>query len=115
LQPVYERLLRERLEKLTVELAEKQTEKRKQHHGREETGVQLYAVQQQLAKLQMQLEASHEDFNEIHRLRGQAEAEAAQANQIFEERTAEMSALKQRGTSSPLPLLYLSSSVHISK
>lgn len=97
LQPVYERVLRERLEKLTVELTEKQTEKRKLHRGREETGVQLYGIQQQLAKLQMQLEASHEDYNEIHRLRLQSEEETAHANQVLEERTAEIAAVRQRG------------------
>ena len=38
---------------------------------REEIGVELYAVQQQLAKLQMNLEKTHDGFNKVQRIRQQ--------------------------------------------
>lgn len=36
---------------------------------REDLGVELYGVQQQLAKLQMTLEKAHEEYGEINRVR----------------------------------------------
>ena len=39
---------------------------------REDIGVELYALQQQLAKLQLQLERTHENYNAIAALREQA-------------------------------------------
>lgn len=73
LQAVVERNLLKQLEKLKVELAEKQTENRKLQRNREEIGVKLYGAQQQLAKVQMGLEKAHEDVNTVHKLRVLAE------------------------------------------
>lgn len=46
---------------------------------REDLGVELYTVQQGLAKLQMQLEKTHENHNLISQMRERAELELANA------------------------------------
>ena len=50
----------------------------RQKHFREDVGVQLYQVQQQLAKLQMNLEKVHENHSIISQMRDAAEGDLSQ-------------------------------------
>ncbi|TYZ59261.1 hypothetical protein PybrP1_010344 [[Pythium] brassicae (nom. inval.)] len=60
-------------ERISLELREKEEELRRVKQAREDVGVSLYGVQQQLAQLQMALEASHRKLNAIHDERFQSE------------------------------------------
>jgi hypothetical protein len=46
---------------------------------REDIGVELYGVQQQLAKIQLTLERTHDNYNLIRTIREQVRAAAASA------------------------------------
>ncbi|OQS03730.1 hypothetical protein THRCLA_21084 [Thraustotheca clavata] len=60
-------------ERITLELREKEEELRRAKTKREDLGVELYGVQQQLAQLQMALETSHNKLNDQHDSRFKAE------------------------------------------
>ncbi|DAZ93030.1 TPA: hypothetical protein N0F65_007864 [Lagenidium giganteum] len=60
-------------ERISLELREKEEELRRIKQGREDIGVSLYGVQQQLAQLQMALEAAHRKLNVFHDERFKAE------------------------------------------
>jgi chromosome segregation ATPase len=80
LQPVQRRIeeqLRRNLEQLTLNFHEASNEARMMRQKREDCGVELYNVQQHLAKLQEGLERGHENYVAIHRLRDEREAEKA--------------------------------------
>eukprot|EP00899_Mesostigma_viride_P013156 jgi/Mesvir1/21841/Mv04224-RA.1 len=55
---------------------------------REDIGVELYGVQQQLARLQMQLEKTHENYTAISGLRQKAESELQQMRAVLAEKAA---------------------------
>lgn len=57
--------LREQHEKLKAECNLKMEELKRQTLERENLGVQLYSLQQQLAKLQISLETAHNEFNSL--------------------------------------------------
>ena len=50
---------------------------------REESGVELYTVQQQLAKLQMSLEQAHEQFNIMSQMRMGSEEDNQQISDAY--------------------------------
>jgi len=56
-------------ERVALELREGEEELRRVKTNREDIGVELYGVQQQLAKLQMQLENTHNNFNMLSEIR----------------------------------------------
>ena len=71
LEPVQRRIeaqLRKHLEELTLQLHETSNEVRMVRQRREDCGVELYNVQQHLAKLQESLERGHDNFVAIQRL-----------------------------------------------
>ena len=59
--------------KLQVQLLEKQEELKRESNDREMLGVQLYSVQQQLARVQITFESAHNDYNRIVETRLQEE------------------------------------------
>lgn len=80
LAPVQRRIeeqLRKNLEHLMLEAHEANNESRMMRQRREDCGVELYNVQQHLAKLQETLERNHENLVAIQRLREEKEAEKA--------------------------------------
>ncbi|DAZ94275.1 TPA: hypothetical protein N0F65_010872 [Lagenidium giganteum] len=60
-------------ERIGLELREKEEELKRVKQAREDIGVSLYGVQQQLAQLQMALESSHRKLNVMHDDRFKAE------------------------------------------
>lgn len=50
---------------------------------REESGVELYTVQQQLAKLQMSLEHAHEQYNIMSQMRQGSEEDNQQISDAY--------------------------------
>jgi len=92
LAPVQKRIeeqLRRNLEQLMLEAHEANNEARMMRQRREDCGVELYNVQQHLAKLQETLERGHENYVAIQRLREEKEAEKAAL--VAEAESAEMS------------------------
>jgi chromosome segregation ATPase len=78
LAPVQERIgqqLRRDLEQLSLELHEATNEARLMRQRREDCGVELYNVQQHLAKLQETLEKGHDNLAAIQQLREEKELE----------------------------------------
>jgi chromosome segregation ATPase len=78
LEPVQRRIesqLRKHLEELTLQLHETSNEVRMVRQRREDCGVELYNVQQHLAKLQESLERGHDNFVAIQRLHEEKEKE----------------------------------------
>ncbi len=71
-EALYQQLVQNH-ERVTLELREKEEDLRRVSQKREDIGVELYGVQQQLAKLQMALETTHTNFNSLANLRAKAE------------------------------------------
>lgn len=63
---------------------------------RESVGVQLYAMQQQLARLQVALEQTHADFNGLGEGRARAELDADSAKRRYTELKENSEALSKR-------------------
>jgi len=66
-------------------LSEQTEELIRQKRKREDVGVQLYQVQQQLAKLQMNLEKVHENESLLGQMREQAEKDLVEVRQVYSE------------------------------
>ena len=73
-----------------LKLSEQSEELARQKRKREDVGVQLYQVQQQLAKLQMNLEKVHENHSIISQLREQAESDLSGIKPTYSEKLAEV-------------------------
>jgi len=73
-----------------LKLSEQGEELQRQKNHREEVGVQLYQVQQQLAKLQMNLEKVHENHSIIGQLREQAESDLSSIKPTYQEKLSEV-------------------------
>lgn len=68
---------------LSLPLSQKEKKKR------EQIGVELYTVQQQLAKLQMSLEKTHDNYNVVTKVREQAESDLQQLQEWYETKAVE--------------------------
>ena len=73
LQNALTKQLTDEHERVDLQLREKEEEVRKVRQTREETGVQLYGVQHQLAKMQTSFERTHDNYNIVQRYRVEAE------------------------------------------
>ena len=74
----------------TLKLSEQTEELARQKRKREDVGVQLYQVQQQLAKLQMNLDKVHENHSIILQLREQAEGDLSAIKPTYAEKAREV-------------------------
>merc|ERR550514_284637 len=75
---LYKQLQRE-YERTTLEMREKETEVTAVNREREDVGVELYGTQQQLARLQMALEALHSQSHGLVKFRRKEEVKTEQA------------------------------------
>merc|ERR1719450_707457 len=71
-------------ERAQLQLRECEEEARKLVKHREDVGVTLYGAQQQLAKLQLQLEQLHDKFAMIHGKRQEDDDKLKQVTQVWE-------------------------------
>mmetsp|Transcript_125350 Transcript_125350/g.217322 ORF Transcript_125350/g.217322 Transcript_125350/m.217322 type:complete len:902 (-) Transcript_125350:541-3246(-) len=95
-QQRYEGQLRKQLEEVALNLKETNLELKKVKQGREDVGVELYNVQQHLAKLQEQLEKGHENYTAVMKLREQKEKERDLVVQQFEEDKAQVDEVRKK-------------------
>lgn len=72
-------------ERITEELRVKEEDLRRSKKKREDIGAELYTVQQQLAKLQMTLEGTHDRYKQLYQAREAVEGEAAQATEVYQQ------------------------------
>jgi len=73
LQAALTKQLTDEHERVDLQLREKEEEVRKVKKDREDTGVQMYGVQHQLAKMQTKFERTHDNYNIVSRYRVEAE------------------------------------------
>ncbi|KAF0697615.1 Aste57867_11705 [Aphanomyces stellatus] len=73
---------------ISLDLREKEEELRRAKTRREDLGVDLYGVQQQLAQLQMALESAHNKLNETHDGRFKAEDNLDEIKEEFKKKKA---------------------------
>jgi len=92
-----------------LKLSEQAEELSRQRRSREDVGVQLYQVQQQLAKLQMNLEKVHENYSIIAQMREAAEADLAQVRPAYIEQLGQVKEhrLKHKKFQSELDQLHM--------
>eukprot|EP01062_Namystynia_karyoxenos_P000026 TRINITY_DN10007_c1_g1_i1.p1 TRINITY_DN10007_c1_g1~~TRINITY_DN10007_c1_g1_i1.p1 ORF type:complete len:929 (+),score=518.09 TRINITY_DN10007_c1_g1_i1:98-2788(+) len=99
LEPVQRRIenqLRRNLEELALELKETNTELKRVRQSREDTGVELYNVQQHLAKLQEALERGHDNYTAVQQLRQKKEQERADVFKRFEESKGKIDGMRKK-------------------
>jgi chromosome segregation ATPase len=77
-------------ERVELQLRVKEEALKKLRRGREDVGVQLYGVQQQLAKMQMSFERAHDNFNIIERYRKEAEEQRDMLEEEFRRKKQEV-------------------------
>ena len=73
LQAALTKQLTDEHERVDLQLREKEEEVRKVKKTREDTGVQMYGVQHQLAKMHTKFERTHDNYNVVQRGRLDAE------------------------------------------
>ena len=73
LQNALTKQLTDEHERVDLKLREGEESVRKIRQAREETGVQLYGVQHQLARMQTTFERTHDNYNIVQRYRTEAE------------------------------------------
>lgn len=81
-QAALQKQLQKRLDRVDEELRDKQEEAARSAGKREELGVELYGVQQQLAKLQMQLETTQQNAAVVAEARTQAETDLVKFKEV---------------------------------
>ena len=77
-------------ERVDLELRDLEEETRMAKEARKDVGVTLYGVQQQLAKMQMDLEVTHSNFNSIADRRSTAEEDSRKLNKILEDNSIQI-------------------------
>lgn len=101
--PLYQRIraalskqLEEQQTRLTVDLREREENFKRLKKKKEDVGVELYGVQQQLARMQLILEKTHDNFNMVRKMREQAEDETRSVFKEYEKKKAELAAQQKR-------------------
>jgi len=100
LQEAWRQQLSGQNERVTLQLREKSEELKKLVKHREEIGVTLYGAQQQLAKLQLQLEQLHDKFAMVHGKRLEDDETLKQVTAGWERKKQEVDDATKRLTKS---------------
>ena len=86
-------------EKLSLELRELQEAVRNRTQERENHGVDLYGVQQELARHQMMLEKNHDQYASLQQLRSQQEDKLGDTQDMYRKYQFGVNAEKKKGKS----------------
>ena len=81
-QAAYTKQLTDEHERVDIELIENEDKLKKLDKQKEDIGVRLYGLQQQLAENQMTYEQTKENFNLVERLRLEAEQKLSNLNEM---------------------------------
>ena len=79
---------------LVIQTEDLKTKKRE----REELGVQLYGIQQELARQQMLLEREHDKFNSENQLRLQCETLLEETKELHKKTSEDLNHQRKQGT-----------------
>jgi len=94
-QGALKKTLEEDHERVHLQLKDKEVNLKKFEREREDTAVQLYEVQQNLAEMHLTLEQTHQNFNLIQRLRVEAEQKLSILNQEHQTKKTQMEHLQK--------------------
>ena len=75
--------------RVDLQLREKEESRRKVRKERDETGVKMYGVQHQLAKMQTKFERIHDNYNIVNKYRKEAETQHEQLQRQYEAKKEE--------------------------
>lgn len=89
LQAALTKQLTDEHERVDLQLREKEEERRKVRQERDDTGVQMYGVQHQLAKMQTKFERIHDNYNIVNKFRKDAEQQHEQLQRQYETKKEE--------------------------
>jgi len=95
LQDALKKTLEEDHERVHLQLKEKEGKIKQVERTREDSAVQLYEVQQNLAEMHLTLEQTHQNFNLIQRLRVEAEQKLSILNQEYQAKGSQMEHLEK--------------------
>jgi chromosome segregation ATPase len=96
LQNAFNKQLSDEYERVHLEYLEKSNNLKALEKDKEDVGVQLYGLQQQLADLQSAFEAAHDNYNNVFRTRESNEGKLASLSENLEFRRREMDELKKK-------------------
>jgi chromosome segregation ATPase len=96
LQAAFERQLTDEYNRVKLEYLDKANTLKALDRDKEDVGVQLYGLQQQLADMQLSFETAHENFNNIAKTRADNEAKLASLSENLEFRKNEIADLTKK-------------------
>ena len=91
-------------EKVTLELRELSEALRNKRHDREELGVNLYGLQQELARLQMHLEKQHDELSKMAQQRQQCEEQLQETRGMYKSTQENVTQQRKDGKTCSPPL-----------
>jgi len=95
LQGALKKTLEEDHERVHLQVKDKEAKLKTNEREKEDTAVQLYEVQQNLAEMHLTLEQTHQNFNLIQKLRVEAEQKLAVLNQEHQTKHVQMDQLSK--------------------
>ena len=84
-------------EKVTLELRELEESLRSRKKEREDLGVDLYGIQQELARYQMMLEKNHDEHSEVQQVRKQEEQQLEDVRNMYKDLQYSSNQEKKKG------------------
>lgn len=96
MQQAFNKQLSAEYERVHLEYLEKSANLKNLEKDKEDVGVQLYGLQQQLADMQLSFEAAHENYNNIQRIREENESRMGRLSENLEFREREISELTKK-------------------
>lgn len=96
LQVAFEKQLTDEYNRVKLDYLDKTNALKAMEREKEDVGVQLYGLQQQLADMQLAFEAAHENFNNIAKTRGDNEAKLSSLSENLEFRKNEIADLSKK-------------------
>lgn len=96
LQGAFEKQLTDEYNRVKLDYLDKANTLKAMERDKEDVGVQLYGLQQQLADMQLAFETAHENFNNIAKTRGDNEVNLSSLSENLEFRKNEIADLKKK-------------------
>lgn len=96
LQAAFEKQLTDEYNRVKLDYLDKANTYKALEKEKEDVGVQLYGLQQQLAEMQLSFETAHENYNNIAKTREDNEAKMASLSENLEFRKNEIDDLKRK-------------------
>ncbi|KAM3134913.1 hypothetical protein pb186bvf_012913 [Paramecium bursaria] len=112
LQTALYKQLSDEHQRVDLELTEKEDQLKKLERQKEDIGVRLYGVQQQLAENQQNFEQAHENFNLVQKLRIESEQKLKTINDLYVQKKKEVEELRKKYLKAQDELSKLTKTLH---